>query len=58
MRAKNEFSIVKCQNHEKRMKNQSLYISLCLNMERKPKENEENVVRRTEVLIVECGHFA
>ena len=58
VRAKNEFSIIECQNHERRMKNQSLYISLRLNMERKPKENEENVVRRTEVLIVECGHFA
>ena len=46
------------ESQEKRMKNQSLFISLCLNMERKPKENEESLVWRTEVLIIECGHFA
>ena len=46
------------ESQEKRTKNQSLYKSLCLNMERKPKENERSLVWRTEVLIIESGHFA
>lgn len=42
------------ESQEKRMKNQSLFISLCLNMERKPKENEEKFsMENVEVNIIE-----